>query len=100
MIHIGTYNWAKTIGAGQFYCSKCLAMSPYRHRSSRPFLTIYFIPVIPIGGTTKFVECSTCKLQYPESIIAPEPSTGDFADDLLHAVCLTILADGVVNTEK
>ena len=100
MIHIGTYNWAKTIGTGQFYCPKCLAVCEYRHRSSRPFLTIYFIPVIPIGSSTNFLECSTCKLQYPESMNEPLPASGDFSVDLLQAVCLTILSDGVVDPEE
>lgn len=100
MIHIGTYNWAKTIATGQFYCPKCLAVSQYRHRSSRPFLTVYFIPIIPIGGSTQFVECSTCKVQYPVGIIEPEPSIGDYSEDVLNAVCLTILSDGVIAEEE
>lgn len=100
MIHIGTYNWAKTIATGQFYCPKCVAVTDYRQRSSRPFLTVYFIPIIPIGGATQYVECTSCKIQYPESIIAPEPATGDFSQDLLNVVCLTVLSDGVVEPSE
>lgn len=95
MILIGTMDWPKTLETGDFFCPVCDRSQKFRRRSSRPFLTIYFIPVVPIGGLQEYVECQLCKTNF-ESIILGDPtpeSERAFDRDLIKAAALTILED-------
>lgn len=65
MILIGTMNLTRTQSRGDFYCPTCGSLREYRLRSRRPFLTLYLIPVIPIGPAEQFVQCNSCKSNSP-----------------------------------
>ena len=54
MILIGTMEWASTVERGDFFCPACNAAKNYQRKVARPFLTLYFIPVIPIGAVREF----------------------------------------------
>lgn len=77
MILIGTMNWASTRLRGLFRCPECQSTQNFRLRASRPFLTLYFIPVLPIGGLEEYVQCQHCKNSYETDILASTlmPST-------------------------
>ncbi len=70
MILIGTMNWTSTRLRGLFRCPNCGSTQNFRLRASRPFLTLYFIPVLPIGGLEEFVQCSTCKDSFETDVLA------------------------------
>lgn len=55
---------------GLFRCPNCGSTQNFRLRASRPFLTLYFIPVLPIGGLQEYVQCSTCKNSFESDILA------------------------------
>ena len=69
MVLIGTMNLTRTRSTGDFYCPTCGCLREYRLRARRPFLTIYFIPVVPIGAVEEFVACSTCKTNSPTAAL-------------------------------
>lgn len=58
---IGTTNINITIDTGEFYCPHCEERCNYRHRSKWTFLTIYLIPLIPLGSQGQFVQCVKCR---------------------------------------
>ncbi len=98
MIVIGTMDWPKTLETGQFYCPHCEKVQAFRRRVSRPFLTVYFIPVVPIGGLQEYVECRNCSNSFESSIVGdvtPE-SERSFETDLLKVAALTMLEDQTV----
>jgi uncharacterized tellurite resistance protein B-like protein len=99
MLVIGTFDWPKTLETGEFYCPVCDNPRKFRRRTSRPFLTIYFIPVIPIGGKQEYVECLTCKKHLAPFVLGDPNSNGQhsFSSDLLQILALTILEDGHVS---
>ncbi len=66
---IGTTELTLTRGTGTFHCPNCDQMSPYRHRNKRMFLTIYFVPLIPLKLVEEFIECSTCKQTFEPDIL-------------------------------
>lgn len=70
MILIGTMNWTSTRLRGFFRCPDCGSTQNFRLRASRPFLTLYFIPVLPIGGLQEYVQCTTCKNSYETDVLA------------------------------
>ena len=59
-----------TITQGVFYCRKCGGDRNYRHRAGRRFITIFFIPVIPLTKAGEHVRCETCKTRYVTEVLA------------------------------
>jgi len=55
---------------GVFRCPECNGLQNFRLRASRPFLTLYFIPVLPIGTLQEYVQCGQCKNSYEPDILA------------------------------
>lgn len=115
MIFIGTMDWASTRLRGMFVCPNCGTNEAFRLRASRPFLTLYFIPIIPIGGLNEFVQCSTCKNAFETVVLAnrmlPETISASPAasvpaeahpmeHDLLRVLALMMIEDGHVTENE
>jgi tellurite resistance protein len=115
MIFIGTMNWASTRLRGMFVCPHCGGTQPFRLRASRPFLTVYFIPLLPIGGLQEFVQCATCKNSFETEILTTRMTssrlessastsesnkTATFEEDLLKIIALIMVDDGHVTEEE
>lgn len=113
MILIGTMEWASTRLKGMFVCPNCATNQAFRLRASRPFLTLYFIPVLPIGGLSEYVQCSHCRNSFetlvlsnrmlPSDAARTEPSTNataTFEEDLLNIIALMMVEDGQVTEEE
>jgi len=54
----------RTTGQGVFHCPGCGGDRQYRRRSGRRFLTLFFIPVIPLTKAGEHVQCTTCRARY------------------------------------
>jgi predicted RNA-binding Zn-ribbon protein involved in translation (DUF1610 family)/uncharacterized tellurite resistance protein B-like protein len=115
MIVIGTMNWSSTRSRGMFLCPSCGSREVFRFKSSRPFLTLYFIPVLPIGGIEEFVQCGRCKNAFDPAVLAnrvvPSPAAGpttglaeskpdSFHRDLLTIIALIMIEDGQVTEQE
>jgi uncharacterized tellurite resistance protein B-like protein len=59
-----------TIAQGMFYCPNCGGDRAYRHRAGRRFITVFFIPLIPLTKTGEHVQCGTCKTRYVTEVLA------------------------------
>jgi uncharacterized tellurite resistance protein B-like protein/transcription elongation factor Elf1 len=86
MLLLGTMDWASTRLKGRFRCPTCDQPQDFRLRLSRPFLTLYFIPIIPIGGKHEYVECRNCRDAFETavlsvSMIASADQRAEFSDD-------------------
>jgi len=109
MILIGTMEWASTIERGNFLCPACNATKSYQRKISRPFLTLYFIPVIPLGGLREFVLCRSCRGRFEPEILAASaaaettvtlvelPGQGPFEMELLRLIALMMVEDDHVS---
>lgn len=64
MIIFGTRGIASTITSGRFHCPQCAEQQPYRKRKITKFFTLYFIPLIPQGKKSEYVECLSCKATF------------------------------------
>ena len=115
MILIGTMNWSSTRSRGMFQCPNCESKETFRYKSSRPFLTLYFIPVLPIGGIEEFVQCGRCKNAFDPAVltnrITPSPTNvqspsltearpDSFQRDLLTIIALIMIEDGQVTEQE
>lgn len=99
---IGTMNWKSTRMKGTFECPQCEGATEFRLRESRPFLTFYLIPIIPIGGLEVYVQCGKCKEAFEPSVLSvsspPELVSGrprSYEDDLLTSIALMLNADAI-----
>jgi hypothetical protein len=59
----------RIIARGVFFCRKCGGDRKYRRRAGRRFVTLFFIPVIPLGRTGEHVQCLTCKTRYVTEVL-------------------------------
>lgn len=59
----------RTTGQGLFHCPRCGGDRHYRHRSGRRFLTLFFIPVIPLTKAGEHVQCITCRTRYHVGVL-------------------------------
>ncbi len=114
MIFIGTMEWASTRMRGTFICPNCDHSENFRLRASRPFLTLYFIPVLPIGALQEYVQCSRCKNAFETAVLSnrmmPSPSSSavenagqkevPLEEDLLKTIALMMVEDGHVTEDE
>jgi uncharacterized tellurite resistance protein B-like protein len=101
MLIIGTMDWTSNIGAPSAYCPNCGLKQIFRQKSSRPFLTLYFIPCIPLGRTLEYLQCTVCKGTFGLELLQISPHINDhlqsivpFEEDLLRAMATIMLEDG------
>jgi hypothetical protein len=106
MIIIGTIELSFTKGSGTFFCTKCGAERAYKHKTKRQFLTVYFIPLIPLQAAGEFIQCSTCREQFDPSATRltaaeHEAARRDEAVETIRRVMVVIVAaDEVVSDEE
>jgi uncharacterized tellurite resistance protein B-like protein len=106
MILIGTMNLTRTREAGQFYCPTCGCSQEYRLRGRRPFLTLYFIPVVPIGSAELFVHCSGCRDKWDPTVLEMDQRQHEavqqeqFRDEALRAAILVVLHDNQISNAE
>jgi hypothetical protein len=106
MILIGTMNLTRTKSTGDFYCPHCGSLRAYRLRARRPFLTLYFIPVFPIGAAEEFVQCMSCKTNSPVAALeVDERSFRENQDQMFrysvfHSAVMLVVSDQGVTEEQ
>lgn len=54
----------RTIAQGTFYCRACGGDRHYRHRAGRRFITVFFLPLVPLTRTGEHVQCGACGTRY------------------------------------
>jgi len=60
----------RTIGEGTFHCQRCGGDRPYRHRTGRRWIHLFFIPVIPLDKAGEFIQCAQCGTRYAAGVLA------------------------------
>jgi hypothetical protein len=59
----------RTLGRGVFFCRRCGGDREYRQRAGRRYITIFFIPLVPLTRTGVHVQCLTCKTRYVTEVL-------------------------------
>lgn len=59
----------RTLGRGAFFCRRCGGDREYRRRTGRRFVTVFFIPLVPLMPTGEHVQCLTCKTRYVTEVL-------------------------------
>lgn len=106
MILIGTMNLTRTRDRGNFYCPTCAMTQTYRLRARRPWLTLYFIPTVPVGGAELFVHCDQCKSTWDETVLEMDKHSHQqaleeqFLDEAVRSAVLVVIADGEITEHE
>lgn len=106
MLFIGTMNIARTREQGEFYCPSCESIQSYRLRAKRPWLTLYFVPVIPIGSVELIIQCKTCKSNWDTSVlnVSAESHQRSLSDqvheEIFRSMTLFVLSDGYMTPDE
>ena len=58
LIIFGLRVYFRTVGQGTFHCQRCGGDRPYRLRSGRRWIHLFFIPLIPLGKAGEYVQCT------------------------------------------
>jgi hypothetical protein len=72
----------RTLGRGVFFCRRCGGDREYRQRAGRRYITIFFIPLVPLKQTGEHVQCLTCKTRYVTEVLKL-PTTVQMQRDLV-----------------
>jgi hypothetical protein len=59
----------RTLGRGVFFCRRCGGDREYRRRAGRRYVTVFFIPLVPLRPTGEHVQCLTCKTRYVTEVL-------------------------------
>lgn len=106
MLFIGTLNVARTRSRGDFYCPSCESIRGYRLRAKRPWLTLYFIPVIPIGSVELVIQCEACRSNWDRSVLSVTAQSHQklLSDQAQHEIfrcmILFVLSDGYMTPNE
>ena len=92
---IGTTSTKPLIDTGSFACPVCQAQQTYERRQVREWLTLYFIPVIPLGSQGEFLRCLTCRNDFSTAALFGQPETpnGPTSEDFAEALLVLVACD-------
>ena len=79
MIVFGTrfFSWGSALTERIWRCSKCGHEGQFVQKSGMRFFTIYWIiPIFPVSGMKKMVQCPNCKTRYQDNSPAPGAAGG------------------------
>lgn len=74
---IGWRDFSRTVDEGTFECAnprckgKAHDLQHYRHRRARNWVTLFFVPVIPLNVCGDYVECRSCKSIFDTQVLRP-----------------------------
>jgi hypothetical protein len=100
----GSRGITSTIERGTFHCPNCQAREDYALKQVRPYFTLYFIPLFPVGGGRRYVECAGCGQAYQESVLSYEPPSEEqqllahVYDELKNGTAVDALRRSLVET--
>lgn len=93
-------------GKGEFHCPGCDTKRPYDHKRVRRYLTLYFIPIIPLDVVGEYVECQHCRDTYNPKVLELDPTTSnerfeaEFHSAVKRVMVLMMMADGKIDDEE
>ncbi|MBP6553928.1 MAG: zinc-ribbon domain-containing protein [Vitreoscilla sp.] len=54
---------------GEFTCPICQAASTYQWRSQRSYVSVFFLPLFPVGKERHILQCTQCHTVLPEKFL-------------------------------
>ncbi|MFI0482046.1 hypothetical protein [Actinomadura sp. 9N215] len=86
----------RTVSEGTFHCPQCGGDRAYRRRAGRRWLSVFFVPAVPLWRLGHAVECRTCRGRFPVSALR-KPTSQQMAETLaagMRAAAALVLRSG------
>ncbi|MEO5877085.1 MAG: zinc-ribbon domain-containing protein [Streptosporangiaceae bacterium] len=96
LLIFGLSVYFRTVAQGMFHCPACGGDRTYRRRVGRRWISLFFVPVIPLNRLGEAVECRTCKTRFSVSVLRL-PTAAAMADNLpaaMRAAAALVLTAG------
>jgi hypothetical protein len=68
MIIFGYRARTSTLGRGTFHCPGCGTSRTYSHQKVQRWITLYFIPVLPLDELARYLHCDGCGKQWDQEL--------------------------------
>ncbi len=72
---IGWKSFGRTTETGTFVCPGCRHSATYQQRTERTWITVLFLPIVPLQRGREHVRCTSCKVLLPMSAVTATPSS-------------------------
>jgi tellurite resistance protein len=107
LIIFGTRGVTYASDRGEFFCPSCGGRRPYEQKRVRRFLTLYFLPVVPLDRLGEYVECQHCKHTFKPAVLADDGARhgtprfeAEFYAAVKRVMVLVMMADGRIDEEE
>ena len=81
----------RKVAEGVFFCQVCGGDREYHRKQGRRWITIFFIPMIPLNSVgDEFVECTTCRNAYRLTVLN-QPTSATLSESLVGATRAAIV---------
>ena len=70
LIIFGLRVFYRTVTQGVFHCRRCGGDRQYRQRAGRRWVTVFFLPLIPLNSVDEHVRCTTCRTRYVTDVLS------------------------------
>ena len=70
----GWWEYDRKTGEGSFHCSKEGAEKAYELRRVNRWITLLYVPVVPLGTLGQYVKCKSCKARYGLEVLSSTTS--------------------------
>jgi hypothetical protein len=64
VIGVRFVSWGKEPSGLQMRCGKCGTVGQFIDKKGMLFVTLFFIPVVPVSGTKHLLECAACGTRF------------------------------------
>lgn len=71
---VGLTTRVSTVDSGMFRCPNEGGERPYRQLRARRWLTVFFLPLVPLGTQGEEVRCDSCGARYGRDAVARHPA--------------------------
>ena len=72
----GWWEYERTAQEGPFVCPSEKSQQTYRMRRVNRWITVVWIPVVPLGSLGTFVQCRSCKNKFGVDVLASPQQSG------------------------
>jgi hypothetical protein len=95
-MHLAATNISLPLDGGVFDCPSCVARRRYLRRREEAYVSVFFVPLGPVGDGADFVECLACGGTFNESATQPRGATADeeLAERIVRLMTLVMIRDG------
>jgi hypothetical protein len=106
MFFVGSTQLTLTRDTGEFYCPRCAVKRTFKLKVVRQFLTVYFIPLIPLQVVKEFAECASCAHQHDPQTLSPDAEAYESRrrrqglEVIRKAIVLIVASDDLVTDEE